>query len=437
MHTPHHAVRPNVQREPSASPDANPQILRRPTSFLSSNSFRFNILLLCAATTHPCVGASPANPLNSCILAVYSQWIATGRRAARFRMASFVQNRGFPTTHNLQPVFPERTQSQDRTLRIFASPALLLLLSAAPAWTQPPVIADCHVFPPDNIWNRRIDHLPIDPNSAQYVATIGADKPLVPDFGAGLFQGGPIGIPFVVVTNQPGVPIVFTDYGDESDPGPYPVPPQAPIEGGPQSKGDRHVLTLDRDHCILYELFNAFPQPDGSWKASSGAIFNLASNALRPAGWTSADAAGFPVVPGLVRYDEAAAGAIHHAIRFTVPQSRRAYVWPATHFASSLTDPKYPPMGQRFRLRADFDLSGFSPPNQVILRALQQYGMMIADNGSAWFISGAPDDRWDNNSLRELRRVHGSDFEAVDSSPLEVAPDSGAVKGERRRPIHR
>ena len=311
------------------------------------------------------------------------------------------------------------------------------MLSAAPARTQPPVIADCHVLPPDNIWNRRIDHLPLDPNSDQYVATIGADKPLVPDFGAGLFQRGPIGIPFVVVSSQPAVPIVFTDYGDESDPGPYPVPPQAPIEGGPQSKGDRHVLTLDRDHCILYELFNAFPQSDGSWKASSGAVFNLASNALRPAGWTSTDAAGLPVVPGLVRYDEAAAGAIHHAIRFTVPQSRRAYVWPATHFASSLTDPKYPPMGQRFRLRADFDLSGFSPLNQVILRALQQYGMLLADNGSSWFISGAPDDRWNNDNLRELRRVHGSDFEAVDSSSLELASDSGAAKGEPRRPIRR
>jgi len=313
----------------------------------------------------------------------------------------------------------------------------VFLLLGVPAWPQPPVIAECHVFPADNIWNRRIDRLPLGPSSAQYVATIGADKPLVADFGAGLFQGGPIGIPFVVVTNQPGVPIVFTDYGNESDAGPYPVPPQAPIEGGPQSKGDRHVLTLDRDHCILYELFNAFPQPDGSWKASSGAVFNLASNALRPIGWTSADAAGFPIVPGLVRYDEVAGGAIHHAIRFTVPQSRRAYVWPATHFASSLTDPKYPPMGQRFRLRADFDLSGFSPHNQVILRALQQYGMMLADNGSSWFISGAPDDRWNNDSLRELRRVHGSDFEAVESTSLELAPDSGAAKSEPRRPIRR
>jgi hypothetical protein len=316
---------------------------------------------------------------------------------------------------------------------------ILLLLSTATAWPQPPVIADCAVFPSNNIWNRRIDRLPLDANSAQYVVTIGADKPLVPDFGSGLFQGGPIGIPFIVVSNQPFVPIVFTDYGDESDPGPYPVPAQAPIEGGPQSRGDRHVLTLDRDNCILYELYNAFPQPDGSWNASSGAIFALTSNALRPAGWTSADAAGFPIVPGLVRYDEVASGQIRHAIRFTVPQTRRAYVWPATHFASSLTDAKYPPMGQRFRLRADFDMSGFSPQNQVILRALQQYGMTIADNGSSWFISGAPDERWDNDSLRELRGVHGSDFEAVDSSSVELSSDSAAaaIPFAPHRPSHR
>jgi hypothetical protein len=312
---------------------------------------------------------------------------------------------------------------------------LLILLSGPLAWPQqPPVITGCAVFPRDNIWNRRIDRLPVDPNSAQYVATIGADKPLVPDFGSGLFQGGPIGIPFVVVSNQPRVPIAFTDYGDESDPGPYPVPAQAPIEGGPQSNGDRHVLTLDSDNCILYELYKAFPQPDGSWNASSGAVFVLASDALRPAGWTSADAAGFAIVPGLVRYDEVAAGEIRHAIRFTVPKTRRAYVWPATHFASSLTDPQYPPMGQRFRLRGDFDPSGFSPQNQVILRALMQYGMMIADNGSSWFISGAPDERWNNDRLRELHRVHGSDFEAVDSSSLELAPGSSAAKPFTRRP---
>ena len=194
---------------------------------------------------------------------------------------------------------------------------------------------------------------------------------------------------------------------------------------------------MDSTSCVLYELYHAFPQSDGTWKASSGAVFNLTSNALRPAGWTSADAAGFPIVPGLIRYDEVASGAIHHAIRFTVPQTRRAYVWPATHFASSLTDAKYPPMGQRFRLRANYDLSGFSPENRVILRALQEYGMLLADNGSPWFISGAPDDRWDNTRLRELRRVQGSDFEAVDESALESSPNSGAVKPASPSPPRR
>jgi hypothetical protein len=305
-----------------------------------------------------------------------------------------------------------------------------MFLAQAPLMraAEPPIIDGCAMFPPDNIWNTRVDRLPADQNSALYVATIGPAKTLVPDFGPDLASG----IPFVVAGDQPRVPVVFTDYGGESDPGPYPVPVSAPIEGGPTSTGDRHALALDRETCNLYELYRAFPQPDGTWKAGSGAVFNLNSNALRPLGWTSADAAGFPIVPGLVRYDEVAAGAIRHAIRFTVPQTRRAYIWPATHFASSLTDPKYPPMGQRFRLRADYDISGFSPRNQVILRALKEYGMMIADNGSAWFISGAPDNRWNNDLLSELHRVHGSDFEAVDTSSLELAPDSGAV---RRRPV--
>ncbi len=305
----------------------------------------------------------------------------------------------------------------------FRSAVGFVILAAMPAAAQ--TLAGCAVFPAGNIWNTRMDGLPVDPKSATYVATIGADKPLVPDFGSGLYQGAPIGIPFIVVNaTQARAPVSF-DYADESDPGPYPIPRDAPIEGGPQSQGDRHVLALDRDHCVLYELFSAFPQADGSWKAGSGAVWDLSSNALRPATWTSADAAGFPIVPGLVRYDEIAAGSIRHAIRFTVPQTRREYVWPATHFASKLTGDQYPPMGQRFRLHADFDISGFAPENQVILRALKEYGMLIADNGSSWFISGGPDDRWNNDQLRELRRVHGSDFEAVDSTPIEITADSG------------
>jgi len=310
---------------------------------------------------------------------------------------------------------------------LLAIVGLALLCAASPnARTQ--TLSGCAVLPANNVWNTSIDRLPVDPNSKAYVATIGADKPLVSDFGSGTFQGGPIGIPFVVVPGtQPKVPLSF-QYADESDPGPYPIPPDAPIEGGAQSKGDRHVLVLDRDNCVLYEVFSAYPQSGGSWKAGSGAIFKLNSNSLRPDTWTSSDAAGLPVVPGLVRYDEVAAGEIRHAIRFTVPQTRRAYVWPGRHFASSLTGSQYPPMGARFRLKASFDISSFSPDNQVILRALKKYGMILADNGSPWFISGAPDDRWSNDRLRDLKRVHGSDFEAIDESSLMIDSNSGQAR---------
>jgi hypothetical protein len=292
--------------------------------------------------------------------------------------------------------------------------------ATAPSFCQAlPSIAGCAVFPPDN--------LPVDANSSAYIDTIGADKHVHPDFGSGTWEGEPIGIPYVTVPgNQARVAVTF-DYDDESDPGPYPIPADAPIEGGPDSDGDRHVLVLDRDNCVLYELYYAWPQPDGSWHAGSGAIFDLNSNALRPAGWTSADAAGLPIVPGLVRYDEVASGEIHHTLRFTAPQTRREYIWPGRHYASSLTGMQYPPMGQRFRLRASFDTSGFSREVQVILRALKKYGMILADNGSAWFISGAPDERWNNDVLRELRQVHGSDFKAVDVSSLMVNPDWAQV----------
>ncbi len=287
----------------------------------------------------------------------------------------------------------------------------------------------CAIFPADNIWNTPVDMLPVDPNSAAYIASIGADTGVHPDFGSGTWEGEPIGIPYVVVPGtQPKIPIHFVEYGDESDPGPYPVPPNAPIEGGSNSSGDRHVLVVDADNCMLYELYHAYPQTDGSWNAGSGAIFDLSSHTLRPAEWTSADAAGLPILPGLVRYDEVATGEIRHALRFTVLQTRRAYVWPARHFASYLTGAEYPPMGQRFRLRADFDISGFSFEMQVILRALKEYGMIVADNGAPWYISGAPDERWNNEELHELYRVHGSDFEAVDVSSLMVDPDSGQVR---------
>jgi len=317
---------------------------------------------------------------------------------------------------------------------------LLALAAPIPSWGRapsppqaPPTVAGCPVFPADNVWNMPVDTLPLDPNSARYVATIGADAHVHADFGSGTWGGGPIGIPYVDVPgSQPKVPVTF-DYADESDPGPYPIPPDAPIEGGPNSDGDRHVLVLDRDHCILYEMFYAFPQADGSWHAGSGAVFDLRSNALRPVGWTSADAAGLPILAGLVRYDEVAAGEIRHAIRFTAPQTRQEYIWPARHYASHLAGMRYPPMGQRFRLRSDFDLSGFSPEVQVILRALKKYGMILADNGAPWFISGVPDERWDNDALHELHQVRGSDFEAVDESWWMADPNSARVRSPAAR----
>ncbi len=319
-----------------------------------------------------------------------------------------------------------------RTLSAFLFFLIIMvsaLTNAVTVGAAAPSISGCPLFPADNVWNTRIDTMAVDSNSAAYVATIGASTGLHPDFGSGLWDGGPIGIPYNVVPGtQPRVAITF-DYADESDPGPYPIPPNPQIEGGSQSTGDRHVLVLDPDNAILYETWSTYPNADGSWRAGSGAIFNLRSNDLRPRGWTSADAAGLPVLPGLLRYDEVASGEITHALRFTVPQTRKAYVWPAQHYASSLTDAKYPPMGQRFRLRASFDISGFSPHTQVILRALKIYGMILADNGSAWYISGVPDSRWNNDILAsELRLVKGTDFEAIDESPLMVSPDSGQVR---------
>ncbi len=293
-------------------------------------------------------------------------------------------------------------------------------------------LAGCPLFPADNIWNARVDSLPLDDNSAAYLAAIGLDEPLHPDFGSGDWppgSGAPIGIPYVVVpAGQPAVEIVYTDYGGESDPGPFPVPTDAPIEGGPASDGDRHVLVVQSEACVLYELYHAWPQADGSWQAMSGARFDLRSHALRPAGWTSADAAGLPILPGLVRYDEVLAGEIRHALRVTAPHTRSEYVWPARHQASDDASPNLPPMGQRFRLRADYPVDDFAPEVQVILRAMQQYGLILADNGSPWYVSGAPDERWDNDALHALHQVHGSDLEAVDVSVLMLDPDSGQVR---------
>ena len=274
-------------------------------------------------------------------------------------------------------------------------------------------------FPAGNPWNTDISSAPVDPNSANLIASIGLATGLHADFGSGLYNGGPIGIPYQVVDNsQAGATINFTAYGDESDPGPYPVPQTAPVEGGASGTGDRHVLVINRESNRLYEMFIAFPMGSNRWNADSGAIFHLDSNIVRPGGkpgWTSADAAGLPIFPGLVRYDEASAGAIRHALRFTVQRSRRAYVPPATHFASSNTSVDLPPMGMRVRLKASYVIpSNFSAEVKAILQAMKTYGMFVADNGGNWFVSGAPDARWNNDALAsQLGSVKGSDFEVI------------------------
>ena len=286
------------------------------------------------------------------------------------------------------------------------------------AGAQSPTIGTCPVFPADNIWNTPVDQLPVSAYSAGWVGTIGSAKTLHPDFGS------IYGIPFITVPGtQTKYPATFY-YAADSDPGPYATPLDAPIEGGSSSTGDRHVVSIDTDNCILYEMWSAYPLA-ASWSAGSGAIFSLTSDALRPSELTTADAAGLPIFPGLVRYDEVAAGAINHALRFTVPQTQNTFVWPARHYASSLTGSQYPPMGVRFRLRANYDISSFSATNQVILKALKKYGMMVADNGSSWFLTGTTDTRWDDNDLHNLTLLTGSDFEAIDVSGLMIDPNSG------------
>jgi hypothetical protein len=270
-------------------------------------------------------------------------------------------------------------------------------------------------FPADNLWNQNIANAPVDPNSAAIINFIGGTDPVHPDFGAGQFDGSIIGIPyFVVGASQAPVAISLTDFADESDPGPMPVPANALVEGDPNPEdGDRHTLVVDNISCWLYELYNAVPQSDGSWSAASTAVWDLTADGQRPLTWTSADAGGLSIFAGLARYDEVAAGEIKHALRITLQNSRAAFVPPASHWAANSTDPNAAPMGMRLRLKSSFDISGFSASNQVILKALQQYGAIMADNGSNMFISGAPDDRWNNDDLHNLDQVTAADFEVV------------------------
>ncbi len=321
-----------------------------------------------------------------------------------------------------------------------ATAALLgaaLWLVAAPAARDP---ADgralrgarsCPMFPADNPWNQRVDALPVAGNSATIVRSIGLGASLHPDFGSGSWEGRPIGIPYTTVSRRQKKVRVSFEYADESDGRRYPVPPGAPIEGGRASDGDRHVIVVDRDRCRLYELYAAYPLAGGArWRAGSGAIWSLRSNRLRPRGWTSADAAGLPILPGLARFEELRRGGIDHALRFTASRTRRAYVYPARHHASDSNDRSLPPMGLRVRLKRRFDASGYPPQARAVLEALKRYGMILADNGSPWYISGAPSPGWNNEELHALRRVHGRDFEVVDTSSL----PSPAHDGRKPRP---
>jgi len=274
-------------------------------------------------------------------------------------------------------------------------------------------------FPAANAWNQDISSAPVDPNSSAIVNFIGDSTPLHPDFGAGLYAGQTIGIPYIVVSGSRFVNVNYTAYGNESDPGPMPVPKNAPIEGYPKpGDGDRHVLVLDRDNCWLYELYDSHLQTDGSWKAGSGAVWDLLNDEQRPYTWTSADAAGLPIFPGLARYHEVASGQIQHALRFTLQYSQTAFTPPASHWAGNSTNVYAAPMGMRMRLKSSYDISSFPPQSQVILAALKKYGMIMADNGSSMFISGDPDNRWNNDDLSTLKQVPASAFEVLLINPL-------------------
>ena len=318
-----------------------------------------------------------------------------------------------------------------RRSRLVIALVALALVAAGCRWVPVPGAPDCRLSPADSYWRARVGGQPVHPSSDAWIDQTGRSASLKADFGSGTWDGGPIGIPYVVVPgDQPRVPVSFT-YDDESDPGPYPIPADAPIEGGPASSGDRHILVLDRDACTLYETFSTYPDGAGGWDAGSGAVWGLSSNDLRRDGWTSADAAGLPILPGLVRYEEVAGSGVHHAIRITVPRTRRAYVWPARHFASSSTDPTRPPMGAWLRLKASVDPADFGPQTRPIVEALRTHGAIVADNGSAWYLSGVPDERWDNDQLRQLGDLTGDDFEFVDASSMMVDPDSGRATTAR------
>lgn len=317
------------------------------------------------------------------------------------------------------------TPTVEPTLSPSATPIIPTIDATATLLPQPtdgPTIANCPMFPANNYWNTRVDSLPTHPQSDSWIQSIGAAEAFHMDFGSGEWDGGPIGIPYNLVAGS-AVPKVEAEfyYPDESDAGPYPIPENPNIEWG----SDHHILVVDTETCTLYEIYDASFE-NGQWRGGSGAIWDLNSNALRPDTWTSADAAGLPILPGLVRYDEIEAGAIKHALRFTV-EDTAGYIWPARHLTADAQD-GIPPMGARFRLKADYDISYFPQEMQVILQAMKTYGLILADNGSNWYVSGAPDERWDNDMLHLLDVLTGDDFEAVDTSVLLVDINSGEAK---------
>jgi hypothetical protein len=303
---------------------------------------------------------------------------------------------------------------------------VLVVVTACQVPVALPGAPSCPVTPANSYWHAKVSQLPVNKSSATFLATEGAGSPLHADFGSGTWDGGPIGIPYTTVSGtQAKVKITFDGSPGESDPGPYPVPANAPIEGGSAATGDRHVIVVDKDACQLYEMWNARPQKDGSWKAGSGATWNLTSNAMRPATWTSADAAGLPILPGLVRYEEVAAGYVGHAIRMTVPVTRTSYIWPARHQAGSTASSSAPPMGAWLRLKASVDPNAYPASVRPIIVALQTFGAIVADNGSAFYISGVPDSRWNNDDLHALGAITGNDFDVLNTSSLPVDPNSG------------
>jgi hypothetical protein len=331
---------------------------------------------------------------------------------------------------NMHPISSSHTAKSAGTLRNSRHrttlQVLVLTLCATPAFGAGPNVGGCTMFPGDNYWNTPVVNAPIHPQSSDFVAAIGAAATVHPDFGT-VWAGAPNGIPYVVVPQDQATVDMGADdftYWDESDPGGYPIPADPPIEGGADGTGDRHVLIVRQGECRLYELYAAYPRGDGTWTAGSGAIFDLNGNNLRPNSWTSADAAGLPILPGLVRYEEVMSGEIRHAIRFTAAQVYSGYTWPARHSDGRSSSTSNPPMGQRFRLKASVDISGFSPEVQVILQALKIYGLVLADTGGNWYISGVPNMNWNDDHLHELVQLTGTDFEAVDMSSYMVDPDS-------------